>query len=264
MGFVAATRLTQHLAAQRGDSFEPAALLTVRTQMRRGAHRTGTGQRARAGDPARALAGIVILLGHAMLLCFISRQAPVQRDAEGDDFSTAPIYVMPIAGSRQETPPPPRRADNATALPVQQEGSGDDGEVLEAAATTAPASQPVNEGESARLDLLNAPAEVARLLEQSRHLGFAEPPEDDVLRQKEPPGVFERGPPHRAGDIEIFERGFERRWVSSSCYQEYGVPRDPLARTIPRVNPVHCLSGSRAVDMDLFDHLKPGYLKQKR
>jgi hypothetical protein len=80
--------------------------------------------------------------------------------------------------------------------------------------------------------------------------------------EKEPPSVFAK-PAHRAGEIQVLVPGIERRWLSERCYMEFGHPPELFAGRGPRVNPVRCNVGPDEVRGDLFDHLKPDYLKQR-
>ena len=64
-------------------------------------------------------------------------------------------------------------------------------------------------------------------------------------------------------ESEMIEPGVERRWINSRCYREFGTKGVQLPGALPNINPVTCLIGSGPVRDDLFDHLKPEYLKDK-
>lgn len=78
-----------------------------------------------------------------------------------------------------------------------------------------------------------------------------------------PNASLETTSPRRAGYIEVLGPGFERHWLSSRCYREFGGPPSLLAASGFKAHPITCLTGSGSVDGALFDHLKPEYLRQK-
>jgi hypothetical protein len=228
-----------------------------------GAARTGTGLQVRARDPARAMALVVILLGHAVLIHFMAQHVSASRILEAEEFSAHPIHLLQIVEPEQEPPRRSRQESRPVALPAPQIDPDEQGQSPESTEIGAPQQQTVAEVPRAQMDWTGAAAKADQQIAQSRRKGFGAAPQDDPPSEKKPLGLFERGPQHRAGDIEMFEDGVERRWVSSRCYRDFGGPPNPLARRNPRVNPLHCLLGPSAVDEDLFDHLKPGYMKRK-
>jgi hypothetical protein len=231
--------------------------------MASGAARTGTGRRVHARDPARALVLAVILFGHAVLIHFMAQHISVPRITAEGGYSSVPIHLMQIVEPQPASPRRNRQEEHAVVSLTPPDHPGETVEVPESAGTTTPALPPVVEAAGLRKDWTGSAAEADQQIARSRHNGFGEGPRDDLPSARKPLGVFERGPPHRAGDIELFEDGVERRWVNSRCYRDFGGPPDPLARRNPGLNPLRCSAGPREVDGDLFDHLKPGYLKRK-
>jgi hypothetical protein len=229
-----------------------------------GAARAGTGLRVYARDPVRALVLAVIVLGHAVLIHFMAQHISVPRILEADGFSAVPIHLMQIVEPEQAPPRRNRRENRPVASlaplidPVDEDNSPESREIA------TPPMQSATVVPGVRMDWTGEAANADQQIAQARRKGFGEAPQDSMPAEKKPLGVFERGPPHRAGDIELFEDGVERRWISSRCYLDFGGPPDPLARRKPRVNPVQCMLGSSEPDGDLFDHLKPRYLKGKQ
>ena len=105
-------------------------------------------------------------------------------------------------------------------------------------------------------------SEVVRDRAQSgaRFRQFGKAPADAAPEDKAPEGVFDRGPPHRAGDIEQVAPGIERRWLNPYCYREFGRRPELFTASPFRGNPVRCNLPAEG-DTDLFDHLKPKYLQ---
>lgn len=227
------------------------------------AARTGAGPRVCTRDPLRAATLVVILLGHAVLIFFMAQHTAIPRILAEDEFPSLPIHLMQIVEPEEQAPTRRSLQESGLAAPLPLHGDPvDEIGILESAEFSTPVVPSVAEVPGVRIDWTGAVAEADQRIAQSRRKGFGAAPQDPRLSGKKPLGVFERGPPHRAGDIELFEDGIERRWVNSRCYRDFGGPPDPLPRRNPGINLLHCLMGSREADGDLFDHLKPGYLKQ--
>jgi hypothetical protein len=194
----------------------------------------------------------------------MAQHISVPRTVAEGVFSPAPIHLMQIVETQPVSPGRSRQQVRDVVSPTLPEDPRAASEVPLNPQTNAPASPSIEDSAGARKDWTGAAVEADRQISRWKHNGFGEGPADEPLSAKKPLGVFERGSPHRAGDIELFEDGVERRWVSSRCYRDFGGPPDSLARRNPGLNLLHCSAGPREVDGDLFDHLKPGYLKPKK
>lgn len=236
----------------------------VRSRMETSAARAGAGPFVCARDPVRVMTMVVIVLGHAVLIFFMVQHNSVPQILAENGFSSLPIHLIQIVEPervpRRRTP---QESSPVVASSAQQSDPRDESSFLENTQIAASVQESIEEAPGVRVDWTGAAAEADQRIAQSRRMGFGEAPQDNQTPEKKPLGVFERGPPHRAGDIEMFEDGVERRWVNSRCYRDFGGPPDPLARRNPGIKLLHCLMGSREVDGDLFDHLKPGYMKRK-
>jgi hypothetical protein len=237
----------------------------VRSRMRTGAARAGAGPRVRAPDPVRAMIVAVIVLGHGALMFFMAQHVSVRQFPAGQKFSALPIHLIQIGEPDQVQPGRSRQESSPVETSsAQQSNPGDVNNLTESTEISSSGRESLEEVPGVRMDWTGAAAEADQRISQSRRKGFGEGSQDNQTSGRKTLGVFERGPPHRAGDIEMFEDGVERRWVNSRCYRDFGGPPDPLARRSPRVNLLNCLMGPREVEGDLFDHLKPGYLQQKK
>jgi hypothetical protein len=207
--------------------------------------------------PQRLLALLLVVFGHAVLIYLIASQSHALRPETVDEFTSVPIYLTPTVQPEREAP---RKADVADQLRrktlLRKEST--------AIALPVPESIPI--ADAALPDWSHEAEEAARRMANPvvQRRGFGKPPEDDVVADKPPVGVFERGPSRRMGDIEMIGPGIERRWYSANCFQEFGHLPDLFPAPGLRVNPVRCLVGPRDADGTLFEHLKPEYLKQQR
>ncbi|MET0280263.1 MAG: hypothetical protein ABW278_03945 [Steroidobacteraceae bacterium] len=204
-----------------------------------------------AGCP-RPVVVVVILLGHAALIAMMVKRAGVTPDPQGDDVLTLPIHLMPMtppakAIQRGESVQPQRAPSQPVPASVVAPPAPDSNHD---AVVTAPPPDWLGEGR-------RVAEELSRPRAAPRAFGPAPPKPVDI----EPPSVFNK-PAHHAGEIQVIGQGIERRWLSEHCYMEFGhlPPLFPVPG--PRVNPVRCNAGSDEVRGDLFEHLRPKYLKQ--
>jgi hypothetical protein len=175
-----------------------------------------------------------------------------------DEFRSQPIYLMPLI----EEPPPVRRAEvpapTIRPQPVLPEST--------AITLTEPQQVPAVENTPApRVDWAKEATTAIRNMAQSGSgpVAFGERPKDEAPAAKGPRGLFEKQSPREAGYTEELGPGITRRWLSEKCYMEFGHPPELFPGPGPKFIPVRCIVGSSEADGDLFDHLKPEYLKRK-
>lgn len=197
---------------------------------------------------------LAILLGHAGVIALLLRRAMVAPAPEREVLTVYPIHLMPMVEPQPTSPrlenPARRRATTLPVTPtiVVPAAEPQQGLVVEPV-------QPPDWGEEGS----RAAERIVRGNPAPRQFGEARQKPEPLA---EPPSVFTK-PAHVAGEIQVLGPGVERRWVSEHCYVEYGHPPPLFPGAGPRVNPVRCNVGSREARGDLFDHLKPKYLKQQ-
>ncbi len=199
-----------------------------------------------------------VLTGHAVAIYLLAVSGDVQVYPRSVKLLTFPIRLAPNFPvespplpqgemTRHVPEPAPRLADEAPLPSVISTSSLPEpdptpGEGVDWAGQAEKRSRNWVEPESAPLKFGSS--------------GQSEDPTQELGRN-----IFESRSPRRAGFVEMIEPGVERRWLSSRCYREFGKRRDSVADTRPDLNPVTCLMGSGPPRDDLFDHLKPDYLK---
>jgi hypothetical protein len=215
--------------------------------------------RVHSEGQSRTLIFVAILASHAVLVYVMATSSTGMRPDIDNGFHSQPIYLIPFI---EELPPIPKEKLPAPTIETQSYSTGS-----ASIEFVAPQEAPDSLGTQSRTIDWTKEAEIAiQEMSQSKpgSQNFRDRPEEDPPSGKKPLGVFERKPTHRAaGVIEKLGPGLERRWLSERCYIEFGHLPDLVRGTAPRVNPVRCIMGSSSVDGDLFDHLKPGYLKRK-
>lgn len=220
-------------------------------------------------DPPRTLFLAVILLGHtaAIYLLSIRFERPQQR--QNAEFASLPIRLMPLPEVPRTTAPRRGGVEQLVIGPTRP---------LDDPLDDVP-HQPTERSETITLPSPEAESQAARDpiswigQMQAGTGGWGEPDpgtmefglEAHQPDPEEPPSlnIFRSNSPRRAGYVEMLEPGVERRWVSSRCYREFGKPSLVIPGTRPDLNPLTCLTGKGPVRDDLFDHLKPDYLKQE-
>jgi hypothetical protein len=232
-------------------------MLLVGAWMGEAAAQSLFGDRLFFRNPQRLLALLLVVLGHSVLIYLIAMHGHSARTVVVDEVPSIPIYLTPLMEVEQEAPRKADVADHTTSKkPLRKESIS----------ITLPVKQPTQIAEISRQDWASEAQEAARRMANSvaPRRGFGKPPEEDVVIDKPPVGIFERGSAHRAGDIEMIGPGIERRWYSDRCFQEYGHLPDLFPAPGLRINPVRCTRGPRNADGTLFEHLTPEYLKQKK
>jgi hypothetical protein len=206
-------------------------------------------------NPQRLLVLLLVVLGHGLLIYLLTLHSNASRTESTDEFRSVAIYLAPIVELEQGAP---RKNSVVEATPTNRQKH------KESTAIALPVPQAVPSADIAQPDWAMEAEEAAQRIANSvaPRRGFGKPSEDNVATDKPPVGIFERGSPHRAGDIEMIGPGIERRWLNENCFQEFGHLPELFPAPGLRVNTVRCLVG-RAADGTLFEHLKPGYLKQK-
>jgi hypothetical protein len=199
-----------------------------------------------------------------VLILYLAGRGTVSRGVPQAEISVLPILLMPTTQPERESAQTlrltvpvrgqlPRLGGNATiAIPPP---------ALESTpiATLAPgATQDV---EGARVDWNGLADESVPQwdLSTSGHREFGAMPKEEASSQEAPVEFFRKS---RAGEIEMIGPGLERRWISDRCYMEFGHPPDLFFSLAPKANMAYCLAPRLPRD-DLFDHLKPEYLKPK-
>jgi hypothetical protein len=208
-------------------------------------------------SPQRLLALLLVVIGHGLLIYLLATYGHSAPTEANDQFRSVRIYLTPIVEAEQEAPP----KTDVTALTLRPKYPSKDSPAI-----TLLVPQPVPSVNSAPPDWAREAHEAAQRMTQSTapRRGFGKPPVDAVVTDKPPVGIFERESQHHAGDIEMIAPGVERRWYSENCFQEFGHLPELFPAPGLRTNPVRCMTGRRKADGALFEHLKPGYLKQKK
>lgn len=94
---------------------------------------------------------------------------------------------------------------------------------------------------------------------------IADEVDQDVIVEapgEQPGGIF--GGSDRTGTVETFDDGTERHWVSRNCYRDIPkmvVSPNPMQIGGLQLYPVFCKG--RGSNPNLFDHLKPQYLRNQ-
>jgi hypothetical protein len=207
----------------------------------------------------------VVLLGHVVVIYFMRESVNSPRAARRDEVSAMPIYIMPLAELGREKP---RKVDTIGPIQVKRPRPRESTAIAipepprESTATQVPAPQPAPDLRTTQPDWVGDAERSVTQLERStsERRGFVK---EDGPANEAPAGVVDRKSPHRAGAIEILGPGYERRWISSRCYREFGGSPSLLAGHGFKVTPISCLVGSGPPDSDLFEHLRPEYLRRK-
>ncbi|HWL62770.1 MAG TPA: hypothetical protein VNQ32_08225 [Steroidobacteraceae bacterium] len=215
-------------------------------------------------DRPRVLILTAILGGHASAIYLLMTGVVAQRDNPRPEFLSYSIRLTPML---------------IPEIKVQPEGSDLESELRESSqpaelAIVLPEEDQVSTAVSLptlddepepwkRIDWASQAEQSTRAWSEpdSGPMKFGSTDEDEEPSDDPPRNIFEGNSPRRAGIVEMIEPGVERRWINSRCYREFGRKRDQVAGTRPDLNPVSCLIGSGPVRDDLFDHLKPDYLK---
>lgn len=233
------------------------------------------GSRIASRGVSRPLWFVLALLSHIAVVCILITGSDPARQLTAEGTWSSPIYVMPIdsmpivdslpsphARGVGETPRQADATEEVASIPVPMLGGEDPAEINTAHTNTV--VEPESDAPQPRTDWHAGMQRVARESALARpgyqHFGPVAREQEPSL--KVPKGIFERGSPFRAGDIQKLDMGAERHWISSRCFREFGhVPE--LFGYRPKVVPVTCL-GPSAPNSDLFDHLKPEYLKSSQ
>ena len=217
---------------------------------------------------SRLLFSAVVLLGHVVVMYFMRESVNSPRAVRRDEASTIPIYIIPLAELGREKP---RKVDTIVSIQARTPRPRESTAIAipeppqESTATQVPAPHLAPDLRTTQPDWAGAAEKSVQQLARStsERRGFGQAPQEDALSNEVPAGVVDGKSPHRAGSIEILGPGYERRWISSRCYREFGGPPSLLAGTGFKVTPTTCLVGSGPPDSDLFEHLKPEYLRRK-
>ncbi len=214
--------------------------------------------RAPASSQSRTLVWAGILAGHAVLIFVMATSRTPQRLESVAEVHSLPIYLTPLI----EEPPPIRR--KVAPAPIIKAPSI----AAESTAITTTEPQQVSAVDSPPMPQVDWGKEATKAIRnmaqsESGPATSADRPQDEAPSVKGPRGIFEKRSPREAGYIEELAPGITRRWLSEKCYQEFGHLPPLFADQRPAANPVRCIIGSSEPDGDLFDHLKPEYLKRK-
>jgi hypothetical protein len=214
----------------------------------------------------RVLILSLVLLGHTAAIYVLMAGVPTRADDRVAAFPTIAIRLLPMPapgpGTRPEvfeTASSVPRATDPADLPEVILVNGD----LAGTALSLPPPE-TEPGPRERIDWASQAAQAARQWAEPDSGPMQFGPAIPGDEPKDPPrNIFESNSPRRAGYIEMIEPGVERRWISSRCYREFGAKGVQFPGALPTINPVTCLIGSGPVRDDLFDHLKPEYLKDR-
>jgi hypothetical protein len=216
--------------------------------------------------PSRVLTASLVLIGHAFAIYLLMAGVATRPDNRVAESSTIAIRLMPVSAPERSARPeffepesrvpgPTDPADLPEIVLVNDDMAG--------TAISLPSPQP-EPGSRERIDWASQAEQAARRWSEAdsgpMKFGPANPRDEPA---DAPPNFFEGNSPRKAGYIEMIEPGVERRWINSRCYREFGTKGVQLPGALPNINPVTCLIGSGPVRDDLFDHLKPEYLKDK-
>jgi hypothetical protein len=215
--------------------------------------------RAPAHGPSRPFLLAGILVAHALLIYWMAMSRISLRPERSAEFRSQPIFLMPLI----EEPPPLRRAITPAPAPANRS------QVVPTESTAITLVEPVPVAPAGNppdfpIDWNLEAAKAIQKMEQSdsNAVLFGDLPQAEQTT-KAPHGVFEKRNPREAGYIEELAPGITRRWISEKCYQEFGHLPPLFAGQGPAVNPVRCIMEGDPYG-DLFDHLKPEYLKKSR
>jgi hypothetical protein len=210
-------------------------------------------------DPSRVVFVAIILLGHAAAIHVLMVRIEVRPADQQAGLVALPVHLVPL--------PPPERATSPErhALPTQRRMVPPGRRLTIEPPREAAISNPSLDADAnVRPDWAAQGERIARQWPQTdpgrRTFGntVQDEPPDPVA-----PDIFENKSPRRAGYAEMIAPGVERRWISERCYREFGRPPDRIAGTRADLNPITCLISQGPVRSDLFDHLKPEYLKKR-
>jgi hypothetical protein len=200
--------------------------------------------------PPRLLILTVLLLCHAAAIYVMGWRIHAPRVPQLDEIRALPIQLMPLPEREPEpghAQPRKVRARPAPTAPPDSRAS---------APITMPVPEQVPEKAEAGPDWGNEAKEAAERWVR-KHAD-----EIKLPTRKAPIGIFDIESPHKAGDVDILGPGIERRWLSKSCYREFGhMPKPYTGREMNFPVPISCLGPSKPRG-DLFEELKPEYLKQ--
>jgi hypothetical protein len=204
------------------------------------------------------------VLGHAVLILYLAGRGTVSRGVPQAEISVLPILLMPITLPEREPAQAPRLAGPVRG---QLPRLGDNVVIatppsaLESTPIATPAPGTTQDGEGARVDWIGLAEESVPQWDLStpEHREFGAIPKEETSSQEKPVEFFRKS---RKGEIQMIGPGIERRWTSDRCYIEFGHPPDLFFSLAPKVNMTICLAPRLPRD-DLFDHLKPEYLKPK-
>lgn len=210
----------------------------------------------------RLLILATVLSGHAIAIYLMALRFEVQRDSRNVELLSIPIHLTPIQTPEGREQP---EGDVVEYMPREATHPADWRPIdvpapAQATAITLPSLEPLS-GE--RIDWAAQAEQMARKWSEPdpRPMNFGASGQEDEPAEAPAPNFFKSNSPRRAGYSEMLAPGVERIWTSSRCYREFGIPPDRVAGTRPDLNPLTCLGGSGPVRDDLFDHLKPDYLK---
>jgi hypothetical protein len=207
---------------------------------------------------------LVVVLGHAVLILYLAGRGSASRGVPEAEITVSPILLLPTTQPDRESAQAlrpaapvrgqlPARRDNAViAAPPP---------ALESAPIATPAPGTTQDAHGAPVDWIGLAQESVPQwgLSTPKHLEFGAIPKEETASQEEPVEFFRKS---REGEIQMIAPGIERRWTSDRCYVEFGHPPDLFFSLAPKVIMSQCL-GPRLTRDDLFDHLKPEYLKPK-
>lgn len=213
-----------------------------------------------ASTRSRRLVFIWILAAHAVLIYMMAMSRVAFRPERAGEFRSQPIYLMPLI---EEPPPQEASPVRREAMPARVIRSQPVPAESTAITLTQPQQVPVAENTGSPIDWDVEAVKALQKMERtdSNMVLFGDLPEEEPVA-KAPHGVFEKRNPREAGYTEELAPGITRRWISDVCYQEFGHLPPLFAGQGPAVNPVRCIQPGEPYG-DLFDHLKPEYLKRK-
>lgn len=211
-------------------------------------------RRESAHKPPRTIFVAAILFGHGLIVLLLLGRAQERRVIPESDIGTLPIYITPMT---------PRTTRNQTHKVATTRSAPRDAETsINPPITPTPPAPGVPTPPNPPIDWASEAQQAARRAAQPDERAQFIRRDESILRPG--PAQPARGDrPHRAGDIEMVGPGIERRWISENCYWEFGRPPPLFTGPLPRLHQVHCKPGALEPAGDLFDEIKPGYLKEK-
>ena len=214
----------------------------------------------------RVLIASLVLLGHVLAMYLLIAGVSARLDHRVPEFATIAIRLMPIPAQERSARTEvlePESSVPAPTVPAELPEIVLVNDDLSGAAITVPTPQ-TEPAPRQRIDWALQAAQAARRWAEPdsgpMKFGPAQPGDEP---DDPPRNIFESNSPRKAGYIEMIAPGVERRWINSRCYREFGTQGVQLPGALPNINPVTCLIGAGPVRDDLFDHLKPEYLKDK-